>query len=306
MTSTHAFASPHPDTTRIGWIGTGVMGRSMCSHLLKAGYRTSVFNRTSEKLNDLVNLGAIPCHTPKQVAEQSDIVFTMVGYPSDVEDVTLGPDGILSGLQAVGVLVDMTTSRPSLAVRIAYLAAAQGVVSMDAPVSGGDIGARDAKLSIMVGGDKSVFEALTPLWKLMGTTYVYQGPAGSGHHTKMVNQILIASSMVGLCEALLYAKKSGLDPEQVLKSVSTGAAGSWSLSNLAPRIFQRDFAPGFFVDHIVKDLQIAIEEAENFGLDLPGLANAKKSYEYLQSMGRGSFGTQAIVFALAKQNGMEW
>ena len=296
----------HPDSTRIGWIGTGVMGRSMCSHLLKAGYKTSVFNRSPSKLNDLLYLGAVGCSSPMEVALQSDIVFSMVGYPSDVEEVILGPSGALAGLAPGSVVVDMTTSRPGLAVRIANEATAKGVTALDAPVSGGDMGAREARLSIMVGGESEAFEALTPLWKLMGATYVLQGAAGCGQHTKMVNQILIASGMVGLCEAMLYAKQAGLEPELVLKSVSSGAAGSWSLTNLAPRILKGDYDPGFFVDHFVKDLSIAIEEAEKLELQLPGLSNAKRAYEYLKSMGHGSSGTQSLILALAKQNGIEW
>ncbi len=296
----------HPDSTRIGWIGTGVMGRSMCSHLIKAGYKTSVFNRSPSKLNDLLCLGAVGCSSPMEVARRSDIVFSMVGYPSDVEEVVLGQSGVLAGLAPGSVVVDMTTSRPGLAVRIANEAIAKGVAALDAPVSGGDIGAREARLSIMVGGEFKVFEALTPLWKRMGATYVFQGAAGCGQHTKMVNQILTASSMVGLCEAMLYAKQAGLDPELVLKSVSSGAAGSWSLTNLTPRILKGDYAPGFFVDHFVKDLSIAIEEAEKRELQLPGLSNAKRAYDYLKSMGHGISGTQSLILALAKQNGMEW
>ena len=296
----------YPKSTRIGWIGTGVMGRSMCSHLLKAGYKTSVFNRSPSKLNDLLILGASACSSPREVALQSDVVFSMVGYPSDVEEVILGETGVLAGLAPGSAIVDMTTSRPGLAVRIATEALAKGVMALDAPVSGGDIGAREARLSIMVGGVSEAFEALIPLWKLMGATYVFHGSAGCGQHAKMVNQILIGSSMVGLCEAMLYAKQAGLDPELVLKSVSTGAAGSWTLSNLTPRILKRDFAPGFFVDHFVKDLSIAIDEAEKLGLNLPGLSNAKKVYEYLQSLGHGSSGTQSLILAMAKQNGIDW
>ena len=296
----------NPESTRIGWIGTGVMGRSMCSHLLKAGYKASVYNRSPSKLSDLISLGATACSSPREVAMQSDVVFSMVGYPSDVEQVFLGENGALSGLASGSAIVDMTTSRPGLAVKIANEASSKGVMALDAPVSGGDIGAREARLSIMAGGPEEAFDALTPLWKLMGATYVLHGPAGCGQHAKMVNQILIASGMVGLCEAMLYAKQSGLNPELVLKSVSTGAAGSWSLSNLTPRILKGDFAPGFFVDHIVKDLSIAIDEAERLGLQLPGLANAKKAYEYLQAMGHGRSGTQSLILAMAKQNGIEW
>ena len=295
-----------PETTRLGWIGTGVMGRSMCSHLLKAGYRLSIYNRSPEKMKDLIQAGAVGCSSPYEVAKQSDVVFSMVGYPTDVEEVLLGENGVLAGIQSGGVIVDMTTSRPGLAIRIAEESAKRNVFAMDAPVSGGDIGAREARLSIMVGGDEEIYEKLMPIWKLLGTTFVYHGPAGSGQHTKVVNQILIGASMIGLCEAMLYAKQSGLNPENVLKSVSSGAAGSWSLSNLTPRILRGDFKPGFFVDHIVKDLGIAIEEAQGLGLDLPGLAHARKVYEYLQSIGHGSSGTQSLILGLAKLNHVAW
>jgi 3-hydroxyisobutyrate dehydrogenase len=288
----------HPESTRLGWIGTGVMGRSMCSHLLKAGYSLAVYNRSSEKTDSLVQLGARRCETPAQVAEHSDIVFSMVGYPSDVEQVLLGEHGALKGLRSQGILVDMTTSRPALAEAVYEAAKKSGCYSLDAPVSGGDIGAREARLSIMVGGDREVFESLEPLWKLMGKTYVYQGPAGCGQHTKMVNQILIASSMVGLCEALLYATQSGLNPQTVLESVSSGAAGSWSLSNLTPRILKEDYSPGFFVDHFVKDLGIVLEEAARMQVKLPGVELAIDLYRKLQGMGHGSSGTQALWLAI--------
>ncbi len=274
------------------------MGRSMCTHLLKAGYALSVYNRSSEKTDSLVQLGARRCETPAQVAEHSDIVFSMVGYPSDVEQVLLGEHGALKGLRTGGILVDMTTSRPALAEAIYEAAKSSECHSLDAPVSGGDIGAREARLSIMVGGDREVFESLEPLWKLMGKTYVYQGPAGCGQHTKMVNQILIASSMVGLCEALLYATRSGLNPHTVLESVSSGAAGSWSLSNLTPRILKEDYSPGFFVDHFVKDLGIVLEEAARMQVKLPGVELAIELYRKLQGMGHGSSGTQALWLAV--------
>jgi 3-hydroxyisobutyrate dehydrogenase len=282
------------------------MGRSLCFHLLKAGYRLSVFNRSQAKTSDLANSGAEVCSSPAEVASQSDVVFTMVGYPSDVEEVILGSEGVLSSLAPGSIVVDMTTSRPGLARSIAERAAERGIVALDAPVSGGDIGAREARLSIMVGGDLAAFEALMPIWKIFGTTFVLHGPPGSGQHAKMVNQILIAAGMVGLCEAMLYAQQSGLNPESVLKSVSMGAAGSWSLTNLTPRMLRNDFAPGFFVNHIVKDLGIAIEESTAMGLELPGLAYAKKVYEYLQSMNRGDSGTQALILAIAKLNGIDW
>lgn len=274
------------------------MGRSMCTHLLKAGYSLTVYNRSSEKTDSLVQLGARRCETPAQVAEHSDIVFSMVGYPSDVEEVLLGEHGVLKGLRSGGVVVDMTTSRPALAETVYDAAKKSGCHALDAPVSGGDIGAREARLSIMVGGDREVFESLEPLWKLMGKTYVYQGPAGCGQHTKMVNQILIASSMVGLCEALLYATRSGLNPQTVLESVSSGAAGSWSLSNLTPRILKEDYSPGFFVDHFVKDLGIVLEEAARMQVKLPGVELAIDLYRKLQGMGHGSSGTQALWLAI--------
>jgi 3-hydroxyisobutyrate dehydrogenase len=283
-----------PGKTRLGWIGTGVMGRSMCSHLLRAGYAVSVYNRSPSKTKDLVDLGAAICTSPRDVAAQSDVVFTMVGFPADVEEVILGEAGVLNGLCPGSVLVDMTTSRPSLAQKIYSVAASKGVAALDAPVSGGDIGAREARLSIMVGGDRFVFDALEPLWALMGKTFVYQGFAGCGQHTKMVNQILIASSMVGLCESLLYATRSGLNPESVLSSVSTGAAGSWSLSNLAPRILKEDYSPGFFVDHFVKDLGIVLEEAAKMNIELPGVELARGLYVQLQNLGHGDKGTQAL------------
>lgn len=295
-----------PGVTRIGWIGTGVMGRSMCAHLMKAGYSMAVYNRTVEKTKSLVDLGAVLCNSPAEVASQSDVVFSMVGFPTDVRETILGESGVLSSLKAGGVLVDMTTSQPGLAVEIADAATKVGVHAVDAPVSGGDLGAREARLSIMVGGEQKVFELLLPLWQIMGKTYVYHGTAGTGQHAKMVNQILIAAGMVGLCEAMLYAQQSGLNPELVLQSVSAGAAGSWSLTNLTPRMLRGDFEPGFFVDHIVKDLGIALAEAERLRLQLPGLELAKRLYVQLQEFGHGRKGTQALVLAIAKLNGIEW
>lgn len=295
-----------PGVTRIGWIGTGVMGRSMCAHLMKAGYSMAVYNRTVEKTKSLVDLGAVLCNSPAEVASQSDVVFSMVGFPTDVRETILGESGVLSSLKAGGVLVDMTTSQPGLAVEIADAATKVGVHAVDAPVSGGDLGAREARLSIMVGGEQKVFELLLPLWQIMGKTHVYHGTAGSGQHAKMVNQILIAAGMVGLCEAMLYAQQSGLNPELVLQSVSAGAAGSWSLTNLTPRMLRGDFEPGFFVDHIVKDLGIALAEAERLRLQLPGLELAKRLYVQLQEFGHGRKGTQALVLAIAKLNGIEW
>lgn len=292
----------HPESTRIGWIGTGVMGRSMCGHILQAGYQVSVFNRTETKTESLVQRGARACSSPREVALQSDIVFSMVGFPADVEQVLLGEDGALAGLSPGGLLVDMSTSSPGLAQRIASEAVEKDCFALDAPVSGGDIGAREARLSIMVGGDQAQFERLAPLWKLLGKTFVYQGPSGSGQHTKMVNQILVAASMVGLCEALLYATESGLNPETVLESVSSGAAGSWSLTNLMPRLLKEDYSPGFFVDHFVKDLGIVLDEARKMQIELPGVELAERLYKKTQSMGLGSNGTQALYKAISNHS----
>ncbi|TWU60059.1 2-hydroxy-3-oxopropionate reductase [Rubripirellula tenax] len=288
--------------TRIGWIGTGVMGRSMCGHLIAAGYRATVFNRSPEKASDLVDAGATLVRSPREVAAASDVVFTIVGFPSDVESVILGDDGVLAGANEGTVIVDMTTSKPSLAVEIARRAAEQGVHSIDAPVSGGDMGARNAALSIMIGGEAAAVQAIDPLLQLMGKTIVHQGPAGSGQHTKMVNQTLIASGMVAVCEGLLYAEKVGLDVETVLKSVSSGAAGSWSLTNLAPRMVGGDFAPGFYVEHFIKDMGIALEEAARMHLSLPGLALAHQLYQAVAAQGHAKSGTQALLLALKKLN----
>ncbi len=283
--------------TRIGWIGTGVMGRHMCGHLIDAGYQTTVYNRSPKKASELVDKGAVLVDTPAQVARASDLVFTIVGFPSDVESVILGDDGVLSGASPGAVIVDMTTSKPALAVEIARRASEVNVHSIDAPVSGGDSGARDAALSIMIGGDAKVVESLRPVFELMGKTIVRQGPAGSGQHTKMVNQTLIASGMVAVCEALLYAEKVGLDVETVLKSVSSGAAGSWALSNLAPRMMANDFEPGFYVEHFIKDMGIALEEAARMNLCLPGLAMAHQLYQAVAAQGHAKKGTQALLLA---------
>ncbi|HEY8526587.1 MAG TPA: NAD(P)-dependent oxidoreductase [Acidimicrobiales bacterium] len=295
-----------PGVTRVGWIGTGVMGASMAGHLLAQGYETTVTTRTPARADGLVAAGAAWADTPAEVAERSDIVFSMVGFPADVREVVLGPAGALSRARPGAVLVDMTTSEPSLAVEIARAAAARGVHALDAPVSGGDVGARNGTLSIMVGGPPAVFEAVRPCFEAMGTTVVRQGDHGAGQHTKMVNQILVASTMVALTEGLLYAYRAGLDVEQVLASVANGAAGSWALSNLAPRIVAGDFAPGFFVDHLVKDLGIALAEARRARLALPGLALAEQLYVALQAQGRGRDGTQALVHALASLSGLGW
>lgn len=295
-----------PESTRLGWIGTGVMGTSMCGHLMDAGYRMTVFNRTVEKAKPLVEKGATLADSVGALAANSDVVFTIVGFPSDVREVILGADGVLASAQSGSIIVDMTTSQPSLAKEIAAAAALKGVASIDAPVSGGDTGARNAALSIMVGGEAAAYQRVEPLLRLMGKTIVHQGPAGCGQHTKMVNQTLIASGMIAICEALLYAYRAGLDIPTVLKSVSSGAAGSWSLSNLAPRMLENDFDPGFFVEHFQKDMRIALEEASRMKLALPGLALASQLYQALAAQGHQRDGTQALILALASLNGFDW
>jgi len=284
--------------TSIGWVGTGVMGRSMCGHLIKAGYQATIYTRSKDKAADLIAAGAKWVDSPKAVAEASDVVFAIVGFPKDVREVFLGEKGLLAGSKQGNIMVDMTTSDPSLAAEIYQTAKAKGVHSLDAPVSGGDIGARNAALSIMVGGDAEAFAALQPLFECMGKTIVHQGAAGAGQHTKMVNQILIASGMIAVCEGMLYAYKSGLDAKTVLQSVTVGAAGSWSLTNLGPRIIDRNFEPGFFVEHFIKDMGIALAEAEKMNLSLPGLALAKQLYEAVRAQGYGRKGTHALMLAL--------
>lgn len=290
------------ETTRIGWIGTGVMGRSMAGHLMNAGYCLTVMNRSPEKAQSLVDAGATLASTPAEVARASDVVFTIVGMPDDVESVILGSEGVLSGSKPGDIVVDMTTSSPALAQQIASEASKQQVTSIDAPVSGGDVGARSASLSIMVGGDVQASDRLSPLFELMGKTIVHQGGPGCGQHTKMVNQTLIAAAMISLCEGLLYAAKAGLDLPTVLKSVSSGAAGSWSLTNLAPRIVQGDYDPGFFVEHFIKDMGIALDEAKRMQLALPGLALAHQLYQTVAAQGHAKDGTQALMLALAEMN----
>jgi len=295
-----------PGQTRIGWIGTGVMGRSMCGHLIAAGFSATVYNRTREKAAKLLAAGARWADGPQAVAEASDVVFAIVGYPADVRSVFLGEGGVLAGCRPGNVVVDMTTSEPSLAVEIAAAAAQIGVHSIDAPVSGGDVGAREARLSIMIGGDQEAVEALQPCWQAMGKTIVHQGGPGSGQHTKMVNQILIATGMIGVCEGLLYAYKAGLNLETVMRSVASGAAGSWSLSNLGPRIIAGNFGPGFFVEHFIKDMGIALEESKRLGLSMSGLALAHQLYLALKAQGHARDGTHALHLALAAMSNVNW
>lgn len=293
-------------TTRVGWVGTGVMGFSMAGHLLAAGYPLTVFNRTQARADGLIERGATWADSPAAVAAASDVTFAIVGFPEDVRGVFLGDDGMVDAAAAGSTLVDMTTSEPSLAVEIAAAGASRGIQVVDAPVSGGDVGARNGTLSIMVGGDDAAIERVRPLFEIMGSTIVHQGGPGAGQHTKMVNQILIATGMIGVCEALLYAAEAGLDLTTVLESVSGGAAGSWSLSNYGPRILAGDFDPGFFVDHFVKDMRIALAESDRMQLAVPGLALAHQLYVALQAQGGGRNGTQALINALASLSNRTW
>jgi 3-hydroxyisobutyrate dehydrogenase len=282
------------------------MGSSMCGHLMAKGFAATVYNRSKDKAQGLLDKGAKWADTPKGVAEQSDVVFTIVGYPRDVREVVLGQQGALAGSKPSSVLVDMTTSQPSLAVEIYEAAKAKGVHAVDAPVSGGDIGAREARHTNMIGGDKEISAALQPCFEAMGKTIVHQGGPGAGQHTKMVNQTLIATGIIGVCEALLYAYKAGLDLNTVLQSVSGGAAGSWSLSNYGPRMISGNFDPGFYVEHFIKDMGIALDEANRMGLSLPGLALAKQLYVSLAANGGARLGVQALQMSLAKMSGIDW
>jgi 3-hydroxyisobutyrate dehydrogenase len=282
------------------------MGASMCGHLLDAGYGVTLYSRTRARAADLEARGAQWADGPGAVAAVSDVTFAIVGFPADVREVFLGADGAVASAAPGGVVVDMTTSEPSLAAEIHAAAAARGVGAVDAPVSGGDVGARNATLSIMVGGDDADVARVRPLFEIMGKTIVHLGGPGSGQHTKMVNQILIATGMIGVSEALLYAKEAGLDLTKTLEAVSGGAAGSWSLSNYGPRMLAGDFDPGFFVDHFVKDMGIALDESKQMQLSVPGLALAHQLYVALQAQGGGHNGTQALLLALANLSGVEW
>lgn len=283
------------DNKIIGFIGLGVMGKNMAGHLLKGGYSVHVYSRTKEKAMELVQQGAKWEDSVFEIAEKVDVVFTMVGYPFDVEEVYLGEAGLILNAKEGTFLIDMTTSKPSLAEKIFSEAKSRGLYALDAPVSGGDIGALNAALTIMVGGDEVDFQKVKPLFELMGKNVILQGGPGAGQHTKMCNQIAIASNMMGVCEAIIYAEKAGLDAKRVLESIAHGAAGSWSLSHLAPRMLSSDFEPGFYIKHFIKDLSIALEEAERLHLDLPGLSLAKKLYDQLAKEGEENSGTQALL-----------
>ncbi len=287
---------------RIGWIGTGVMGQSMCRHLLAAGHRLTVHNRSRNKALPLIEQGAVWADTPKEVARHNDIIFTMVGFPEDVQSVVLSKAGVLAGTNGGETLVDMTTSSPELAQSIYRECGKKAVNALDAPVSGGDVGARDATLAIMVGGDKVVFDTVLPLFEILGETISLMGSAGSGQHTKMTNQILIAGTMIGVVESLLYAQRTGMDPHAVIDVIGKGAAGSWSINNLGRRIADGDFNPGFFIKHFVKDMGIALEEARRLRLSLPGLAIVNQLYTAAMAMGWENLGTQGLYRVLQTMN----
>lgn len=287
-----------PERTKIGWIGTGVMGVSMCGHLLSKKYVVTVHSRTRSNAQPLVEAGAAWADSPRAVVEQSDVIFTMLGFPSDVREVYFSELGLLSGTRSGHILVDTTTSEPGLAQDIATAVRVRGAHAVDAPVSGGDIGARNAALSIMVGGDQDVVRALMPLLKVFGSKIIYQGAAGSGQHCKLCNQIVIAGTMIGVCESLLYGFKAGLNLETMLESIRGGAAACWTLDNLAPRILRRNFDPGFLVEHFIKDMGIVLEESKRLGIALPGLSLAHLLYLSVQAHGHGKLGTHALMLAL--------
>ncbi len=288
---------------KVGWIGTGVMGRSMCGHLLRAGYPVALYTRSRDKAAELLSAGASWQACPREVAGESDIVFTMVGFPSDVEQVYLSADGILAGAKPGAVVCDMTTSEPSLAVRIHAEAAKKGVASVDAPVSGGDVGAREAKLAIMAGGEKKAFDRILPLFQKMGETIALMGGPGAGQHTKMANQIVITGNMIGMVEALLYTLRAGLGMDAMIDIVGKGAAASFSLNNLGRRITRGDFNPGFYIKHFVKDMGIALEEARRMKLSLPGLALVNQLYISAMALGMENLGTQGLFKVVAAMNG---
>lgn len=286
-----------PGVSKIGFVGAGVMGSSMALNIYKGGYEVHLYSRTKAKAEPLLEQGMIWHDTPAELASVCDVIISIVGFPQDVEELYLGSGKIIETAKPGSYLIDMTTSSPALAKTIYDAAKARGIHALDAPVSGGDVGARNGTLSIMAGGDEEAFTAVKPVLEKMGSNVLLQGGPGAGQHTKMVNQIAIASNMIGVCEALVYAKHAGLDLERVLSSIATGAAGSWSLSNLAPRIIAGNFDPGFYVKHFIKDMSIALEAAEDMGIDLPGLQLAKQLYEKIAAAGLADLGTQALYRA---------
>ncbi|MEJ8778049.1 NAD(P)-dependent oxidoreductase [Pseudogracilibacillus sp. ICA-222130] len=279
----------------IGFIGIGVMGESMARHLMNAGYPLHIFTRTKKKAHTLMEEGAIWEDSVTNIAKKSDIIITIIGTPKDVEDVYFNRNGLIAHAKPGTYLIDMTTSKPSLAKEIYEKAKEKDLHALDAPVSGGDVGAKNAKLAIMVGGEENVFREMLPIFQIMGENIRLQGPAGSGQHTKAVNQISIAPAMVGLCEALMYAKNAGLDPKEVLASISTGAAGSWSMDNYAPRMIDGNFDPGFAIKHYIKDMKIALESAKEMNMQTPGLELALTMYEKLAEIGESENGIHALL-----------
>lgn len=294
-----------PSPLRLGWIGTGVMGAAMCGHLLKKSFPVTVYSRTQHKAEALLAQGAQWARSPADVVGQVDVVFTMVGFPHDVREVYFGDSGLLPSLRPNNVLVDMTTSPPSLAIEISKVSQSKGAHFIDAPVSGGDVGAKKASLSIMIGGEADVVQALRPLFEVMGQTIIHQGPPGAGQHAKLCNQITIAGTMIGVCESLLYGYRAGLDLDTMLHSIRGGAAACWTLDNLAPRILARNFDPGFFVEHFVKDMGMALEEAKRMGLVLPGLALVHQLYLAVQAYGHSRSGTHALMLALERLSNID-
>jgi 3-hydroxyisobutyrate dehydrogenase len=289
----------------IGWIGTGLMGNPMVRHLLNAGYKVNVQNRTKSKAQNLIDMGCTWYDTHAEIAANSDVIVTIIGSPKDVEACYFGKEGIFKGIKSGAILIDMTTTKPSLAIRIAEEAAKHNARSVDAPVSGGEVGAVNGTLSIMAGGEKEVVQSVLPIFETVGENIVYQGAAGAGQHTKMCNQITIAGTIIGVCEGLIYGKKAGLDLNTMLESISKGAAGCWSLDVLAPKLVRSGYSPGFSVDNFVKDLNIALEEADAMQLSLPGLALVKQLYVTIQAMGKGSSGNQSLYLALEKLSAMD-
>lgn len=288
-------------TATIGFIGLGVMGKSMVKNLMEAGYKLNVYTRTKSKADELLELGATWHDTQSSLAKASDVIITMVGYPEDVEKVYFGDEGILKHAKKGTYVIDMTTSKPSLAIEIYEDAKKAGLTALDAPVSGGDIGAKNGTLAIMTGGDKEAYDEIAPIFRVLGERITLLGPAGAGQHTKMANQIAIATNMIGVSESIIYAKKAGLDAEEVLATISTGAAASFSLSNLGKRMLERDYEPGFYVKHFIKDMEIALESAHNMGMPAPGLELALKLYKELADMGEADSGTQALIKLLAHE-----
>lgn len=290
---------------QIGWIGTGVMGNAMCGHLINSGHQLYIFNRTRRKAENLLDKGAKWCTSPRDIAIKSQVIFIMVGYPQDVEETIFGPQGVLAGVTTGAIIVDMTTSSPQLAHSIYEASHKRGAHALDAPVSGGDIGAQQASLAIMAGGDPSIFQCVLPLFQCMGKTITHMGSAGSGQHTKMCNQILVAGNMLGAVESLLYAQRVGMDLNCVIDVIGKGAAGSWAINNLGPRIAANNFNPGFFIKHFIKDMGIALKEAQHMKLALPGLALVNQFYIAAMAQGEENLGTHALYRILARMNNMQ-